>query len=79
MAACQPRAPCRGVCSVEGFQLLELIALLEAGIDFAEDDVDVAGDSEITHNGSRPSKANSSTGELRLREARALRADARYR
>lgn len=28
-------------------QLLELIALLEAGIDFAEDDVDVAGDSEI--------------------------------
>jgi tRNA modification GTPase len=28
-------------------QLLELIALLEAGIDFAEDDIDVAADSEI--------------------------------
>lgn len=28
-------------------QLLELIALLEAGIDFAEDDIDIAPDSEI--------------------------------
>lgn len=28
-------------------QLLELIALLEAGIDFAEDDIDVASDNEI--------------------------------
>ncbi|MBK5291260.1 MAG: tRNA uridine-5-carboxymethylaminomethyl(34) synthesis GTPase MnmE [Acidobacteriia bacterium] len=28
-------------------QLLELIALLEAGIDFAEDDIDVAADAEI--------------------------------
>ena len=28
-------------------QLLDLIALLEAGIDFAEDDIDVAPDSEI--------------------------------
>ena len=47
IAAQQVEDPSRGASLRYKEQLLELMSLLEAGIDFAEDDIDVASDEEI--------------------------------
>ena len=51
-------------------QLLELISLLEAGIDFAEDDIDVAPAEEILRRLAPIQEGVDATGaQLRLRQA----------
>ena len=61
-------------------QLLELIALLEAGIDFAEDDISVAPAEEILRRlGPIEAADCGAGGQLRLRQAGARRIHARHR
>ena len=61
-------------------KLVELIAVLEAGIDFAEDDVSVMPDASILdHIGRRANSARTAQRNLRLRQDRARRIDAGHR
>ena len=61
-------------------QLLELIALLEAGIDFAEDDVSVAPAAEILRRLAPIDRRHGAPGrQLRLRQSGARRPDAGHR